>query len=184
MEVDHAKNKYLFTSSRLGFRTWLDDDIQEMALLNADKEVMEFFPFLPSEKQTIEFIQRMQKQFSESGFCYFPVDELETNRFIGFIGLSKQKFDSDFTPCIDIGWRINKKYWGKGLATEGAVECIKFAKNNLQLDRIYSMASKTNSKSIKVMEKIGMTYVKDFEHPKLKKDPTLEKCVLFAINLR
>jgi len=181
--VDNTKGKYLFTSSRLGFRTWLDDDIQEMTLLNADQEVMEFFPFLPSEKQTIEFIQRMQKQFSESGFCYFPVDDLESNRFIGFIGLSIQKFDSDFTPCVDIGWRMNKKYWGKGLATEGALECIKFAKNNLQLDRIYSMASKTNSKSIKVMEKIGMTYLKDFEHPKLNKHPTLKKCVLFAINL-
>ena len=181
--MDKTKGKYLFISSRLGFRTWLDDDIQEMTLLNADKEVMEFFPFLPSEKQTIEFIQRMQNQFSESGFCYFPVDDLKSNSFIGFIGLSIQQFDSDFTPCVDIGWRMNKKYWGKGLATEGALECIKFAKNYLQLDRIYSMASKTNSNSIKVMEKIGMTYIKDFEHPKLEKHPTLKKCVLFAIDL-
>ena len=179
----NTKGKYLFTSSRLGFRTWLDDDIQQMTLLNADEEVMEFFPFLPSKEQTIEFIRRMQNQYSESGFCYFPVDDLKSKNFIGFIGLSIQKFDSDFTPCVDIGWRMNKKYWGKGLATEGALECIEFAKNHLQLDRIYSMASKTNSKSIKVMEKIGMTYIKDFEHPKLKKHPTLEKCALFAINL-
>ncbi len=144
---------------------------------------MEFFPFLPSKKQTGEFMLRMQNQFSENGFCYFPVDHLETNRFIGFIGFSLQNFESDFTPCVDIGWRIDKKYWGKGLATEGALECIKFAKDNLVQDRIYSMASKTNTKSIQVMKKIGMTYIKDFEHPKLVAYPTLKKCVLFAINL-
>lgn len=181
--MDKAKGTYLFTSSRLGFRTWIDDDIQPMTLLNSDKEVMEFFPFLPSKKQTIEFIRRMQNQFLEHGFCYFAVDHLATNRFIGFIGFSMQNFDSDFTPCVDIGWRINKNYWGKGLATEGALESIKYANKHLQLNRIYSMASKTNAKSIKVMEKIGMTYIKDFEHPKLRGNPGLKKCVLFAIDL-
>jgi len=183
MRVNNAKGKYLFTSSRLGFRTWIDEDIQHMTLLNSDKEVMEFFPFLPSKKQTVEFIRRMQDQFLENGFCYFPVDHLETNTFIGFIGFSMQKFDSDFTPCVDIGWRINKNYWGKGLATEGALESIRYANDHLQLKRIYSMASKINSKSIKVMKKIGMTYIKDFEHPKLQENPTLKECVLFAIDL-
>jgi RimJ/RimL family protein N-acetyltransferase len=181
--LDNTKGKYLFTSSRLGFRTWAHRDIQQMTLLNSDKKVMEFFPFLPSEKETVEFIHRMQNQFLENGFCYFPVDLLETDTFIGFIGLSMQQFDSDFTPCVDIGWRIHKKYWGQGLATEGALECLAYAKNDLQLNRIHSMAPKTNLKSIKVMEKIGMTYVKDFEHPKLKENPRLNKCVLFAINL-
>ena len=180
--MDKTEGKYLFTSSRLGFRIWVDHDVQQMALLNADKEVMEFFPFLPSQKQTIEFINRMQNQFSENGFCYFPVDHLETNRFIGFIGLSIQNFESNFTPCVDIGWRIDKKYWGKGLATEGALACMKYAKHALQLSHIYSMASKKNSASIRVMEKIGMSYVKDFEHPKLVESPTLKKCVLFEIN--
>ena len=181
--MDKAKGKYLFTSSRLGFRTWVDADIEQMALLNSDKEVMEFFPFLPSRSQTVDFIRRMQHQFSEEGFCYYPIDDLETNSFIGFIGLSMQHFESDFTPCIDIGWRINKNYWGKGLATEGALACINYAKNNLELKRVFSMASKTNTKSIKVMEKIGMSYIKEFDHPKLTDSIALKSCVLFAINL-
>lgn len=181
--MHRSKGKYLFTSSRLGFRTWNNDDIPQMTLLNSDQDVMEFFPFLPSKKQTVEFIVRMQNQFTENGFCYFPVDDLETNSFIGFIGFSLQKFESDFTPCVDIGWRINKNYWGKGLATEGAMECLKYGKDYLKLTRIYSMASKINSKSTKVMEKIGMTYVKDFEHPKLQENSRLKKCALYAIDL-
>lgn len=181
--MDKVKNKYLFTSSRLGFRTWLDADLDQMTVLNSDKKVMEYFPFLPTEKETREFIQRMQDQFSKNGFCYFPVNHLKSKKFIGFIGLSVQNFDSEFTPCIDIGWRINKKYWGKGLATEGALACIKYAKDKLDIRQVYSMASKTNTRSIKVMEKIGMSYIKDFEHPKLLEYSELKKCALFAINL-
>lgn len=181
--MDSSKDKYLFTSSRLGFRTWYNDDIRQMALLNKDPEVMEFFPFLPSKKETEDFIQRMNLQYSENNFCYFAVDHLETGKFIGFIGLSLQNFDTDFTPCIDIGWRINKEYWGNGLATEGALECITYAKNQLGLHQIYSMASKINSKSIKVMKKIGMNYIKDFEHPRLLNHPSLEICVLYGIDL-
>lgn len=174
---------YLFTSSRLGFRTWSDEDLRQMALLNSDKEVMEFFPFLPSEKETADFIERMQHQFAEKGYCYFPVDDLATDNFIGFIGFSAQHFESEFTPCVDIGWRIDKKYWGKGLATEGAMACIKYAKSDLDLLKIHSMASEINTKSIQVMKKIGMTYVKEFQHPKLMAYPRLKKCVLFALVL-
>lgn len=181
--MDKVADKYLFTSSRLGFRTWLDDDVDQMTLLNSDKKVMEFFPSLPSEKETAEFIDRMQDQFSKNAFCYFPVEHLKTKLFIGFIGLSVQNFDSDFTPCVDIGWRINQKYWGKGLATEGALACLKYAKDQLKILQVYSMASKTNIRSIHVMKKIGMTYIKNFEHPKLTEYSELKKCVLFSINL-
>ena len=154
-----------------------------MNRLNSDHEVMKYFPFLPSEKETIEFIDRMQNQFLEKGFCYFPVDYLETRSFIGFIGLSTQNFESDFTPCVDIGWRLNKAYWGKGLATEGALACLSCAKNNLKLLQIFATAPKINSGSEKVMKKIGMSYMKDFEHPKLQKTPQLKNCVLYQIKL-
>jgi len=181
--VDKNRNKYLFTSSRLGFRTWTENDIEAMTLINGDRDVMKFFPSLPSKKETQDFISRMQEQFSEKGFCYFPVDDLKTNHFIGFIGLSTQNFKSDFTPCIDIGWRIHKKYWGKGLATEGALECLKFARINLKLKSIYAMAPKINSSSVKVMEKIGMSHIKDFDHPKLINTSELKSCVLYKIDL-
>jgi len=154
-----------------------------MTHINKDAEVMKFFPSLSSKKQTLEFIIRMQDQFAEKGFCYFPVDDLKTGDFIGFIGLSIQNFESDFTPCIDIGWRIKKECWGKGLATEGALACLKYAKYELQLESIHAMAPKINSKSVVVMQKIGMSHIKDFEHPKLKKTPTLKNCVLYKIDL-
>ena len=113
-------SKYLFKSDRLGFRNWESPDIEKMAEINADEKVMEFFTDVATKEQTIEFIERMQKQLSDNGFCYFAVDTVENNEFIGFIGLCKQTYEADFTPCIDIGWRLNRKEWNMGYATEGA----------------------------------------------------------------
>ncbi|GEM_PF-1608528 len=65
-------NKYLFTSERLGFRNWEPTDIDELFAINSDKQVMEFFPALPTKEQTIEFIERMNTQFEHKGFFILP----------------------------------------------------------------------------------------------------------------
>ncbi|RZK12370.1 MAG: N-acetyltransferase, partial [Flavobacterium sp.] len=123
--MNTTKN-YLFTSERLGFRNWIEDDIPKMAEINSDPNVMEFFPSLQSAEQTDLFIRRMQQQFEEKSYCYFAVDVLDTDTFIGFIGLSDKDFESDFTPSVDIGWRLSEKQWKKGYATEGALACLKY----------------------------------------------------------
>jgi len=78
---------YLFTSERLGFRAWQQEDIDAMQEINSDARVMEFFPALLTMEQTKAFIERMNRQFDEKSFCYFAVDVLATKEFIGFIGL-------------------------------------------------------------------------------------------------
>jgi RimJ/RimL family protein N-acetyltransferase len=172
---------YIFTSQRLGFRSWRADDALKMAALNADPEVMEFFPKLSSETETQAFIERMQKQFIQKGFCYFAVDELENGEFIGFIGISEQTYEADYTPCVDIGWRLDKKKWGKGYATEGAKRCLEFAFDQMKLETIKSVAPVVNIKSQRVMQKIGMKKVKNFHHPLLAEDARLQECVLYEI---
>lgn len=150
-----------------------------MAEINADREVMEFFPGISSEKETLEFIKRMQNQYADKGFCYFAVDKLDNGEFIGFIGLSEQVFNTDFTPCTDIGWRLKKSEWGKGYATEGAKACLEFAFRQLKIEDVYSMAPVVNLRSELVMKKMGMKKVKIFDHPKLLNDDRLRKCVLY-----
>lgn len=177
-------NKYIFISQRLGFRTWKDSDTDKLFAINSDKEVMEFFPHLPSLEQTKDFIDRMQNQFKKNGFCYFAVDVLETESFIGFIGIAEQTFEADFTPCVDIGWRLDKKYWNKGYASEGAKRCLEFAFEKIGLESIKAVAPKINLKSRKIMDKIGMKYIKDFKHPALKDNTRLGNCVLYEINRR
>lgn len=171
---------YLFTSKRLGFRNWDLQDLDVMfSEINNDNEVMEFFPYKPSKEQTKEFIIRMQKMYSQLGFCYFAVDLLENSEFIGFIGMSEQSYLEELKKFVDIGWRLKKSAWQKGYATEGARACLNYGFNELKLETIYSVASVINSNSIAVMKKIGMTKVKNFDHPKLLDTPNLVSCVLY-----
>ena len=175
------KRTYIFKSERLGFRNWLKSDLEPMAKINADEKVMEFFPDVSSKEQTLNFIDRMQSQFVEKGFCYFAVDKLDTNEFIGFIGLSEQNYKAEFTPCIDIGWRLKHSEWNKGFATEGAKKCLEYAFNNLKIEKIYSIAPKVNSRSEQIMTNIGMKKLYEFEHTLLINNERLKICVLYEI---
>lgn len=171
--------KYIFTSDRLGFRNWTSTDIDKMHEINSDEKVMEFFPSIPTKEQTTEFVHRMMNQFDEKGFCYFAVDKLDDNEFIGFIGLSEQTYKADFTPCIDIGWRIDSNEWNKGFATEGAKKCLEYAFDNLKLENVYSIAPKINKKSEHIMTKIGLKKQYEFKHSLLDNYEDLKTCVLY-----
>jgi RimJ/RimL family protein N-acetyltransferase len=154
-----------------------------MSAINSDKEVMRFFPKNPNKKETIDFINRMKKQFREKQYCYFAVDLLTNNEFIGFIGISDQILDTKFSPFTDIGWRLDKQHWNKGYATEGALCCLTYAKTKLNLKSIHAIVTVKNKNSIHVMKKIGMKKLMNFDHPLLVNYPEIKECVLFQIDL-
>ncbi|MEO6868592.1 MAG: GNAT family N-acetyltransferase, partial [Ginsengibacter sp.] len=82
-------------------------------------------------------------------------------------------------PCIEIGWRFRKESWGQGLATEAAKACIDYGFNKLGFTKIVSFTSALNVKSEKVMQRIGMNYVANFDHPKIEKENLLCQHVLY-----
>lgn len=170
---------YIFTSPRLGFRNWADADIAHMALINADEQVMRYFPSAQTEEQTRAFVLRMQQQYGRNGFCYFAVDRLEDGQFIGFIGLSEQTYPADFTPCVDVGWRLSQQFWGMGYATEGASACLAYGFATCGLQKIMAVCPVVNQPSEQVMIKAGMQKVKTFDHPLLLNDDRLRSCVLY-----
>lgn len=172
--------QYLFSTPRLGFRTWQPFDLDDFAAINADREVMRYFQKPLSREETQAMIDRMLRMYEEKGYCYFAVDHLESKELIGTIGLGWKTFEADFTPCVDIGWRLGKKWWNQGLSTEGASACLDFAKQ-LQIPEVVSMASVGNGASIQVMRKIGMAYWKDFEHSELRDFPHIQQCSLYRI---
>ena len=175
-------NSYLFESARLGFRNWHEQDLEAMAAINADPTVMQFFPGTQDKTATVDFISRMQKLFDKKGYTYFACELLGASELIGFIGLADQDFRSPWTPFTDIGWRLDKKYWGLGLATEGARAVLQFAYSKTDLNEIYAVAPRINQPSIHVMEKIGMTRIGQFAHPKLVDFPELEHCWVYKIS--
>lgn len=173
--------KYVFTSERLGFRNWTDADIDKMTAINQDPETMRYFPNLPSREDTINMIRSFQKEYEEQGYTYFAVETLDEGAFIGFTGLHVPTYEADFMPCVDMGWRLDKRYWNKGYATEAAKRCMQFGFDVVELDKLVATAPKVNLPSIHVMEKIGMKRELEFKHPRLKGIPYLEDCVLYTI---
>ena len=175
-------SKYLFESQRLGFRNWKESDIIPFAKMNSDLEVMQYFPLPLSRKETINLVNRNQSHFKKWDFGLWAVEEKESENFIGFIGLNYADFKSSFTPCFEIGWRLDSRFWGKGYASEGARLCIEKGFEEFNLKEIYSFTSVLNTKSENVVIKIGMKKVMEFEHPKLDKKNLLCKHVLYRIS--
>jgi len=174
-------SKYSIITDRLGLRNWEEKDSQLAHKMNADVRVMEFFPSNWSLEQTTAFILRMKIHYEKHNFCYFAVDRLDTNTFIGFIGLMHQTYETGFNPFIDIGWRLLPEAWGNGFATEGAKGCVKYAFTILNLPYVYAIAPKLNKKSQRVMQKIGMHEHIYFKHPNIDENDPLCECVAHRI---
>ena len=175
------KSKYIFKSERLGFRNWRNEDLDEFAKLNSDKYVMEHFPKTLLRKEVEKLLDKLKNHFGEYGFTYYATEILETKEFIGMIGLAFQEYKTNFTPAIDIGWRLKRNAWGKGYATEGAKRCLEYAFNELDIKKIISVCTINNEKSENVMKKIGMTKKGEFDHPELINSPEYEKHFCYEI---
>ena len=144
---------------------------------------MRYFPKTASLEESKAQIERFNKHFKTYGYTYFAAEILETQEFIGFIGMAWQDWESEYTPNADIGWRLKRSAWGNGYATEGAKACLDNAKKLFGLEKVISVASIGNTNSIHVMKKIGMQEVGTFEHPKLLGYPHLNPCMAYTITL-
>lgn len=170
-----------FETPNLIFRGWKNSDLQSFIDLNANSVVMEYFLKNLTENESIEFYNRIQAEFDEYGYGLYAVELKETGEFIGYTGFHHVTFGSDFTPCIEIGWRLTNSIWNKGYATEGAKSCLDYGFETLHLEKIYSFTSLPNKRSERVMQKIGMQKVKEFDHPLVPIDHPLCRHVLYKI---
>ncbi len=170
-----------FETPRLRFRDWREADLDPFSLLNADKEVMKYFPKTLSTEETKEFYKSIESEFKECGFGLYAVEVKGNDDFIGFVGFHRATFEANFTPCIEIGWRLKKDAWGYGYATEGASACLQYGFNTLGLEEVYSFTADINEPSKRVMTKIGMSYIKTFHHPRVEKNNPLSKHVLYHV---
>lgn len=173
---------YEFESERLGFRRWKDEDKPAFAKMNCNKEVMRYFPKALTRDESDSFINKINKQFIEYGYGLWAVEIKSSKTFIGFIGFYTAAFEAYFTPCIEIGWRLDNEFWNRGYATEGAKACLEYGFNQLGMQEIYSFTAQINKPSINVMKKIGMVQVDSFEHPRIETNHPLRPHVLFKID--
>jgi RimJ/RimL family protein N-acetyltransferase len=174
----------IIETERLVLRTWQKNDVKPFFDINQDMNVIEFLLSSMTIEEVENFIQRCNKSYEENKFCLFATEIKETKEIAGFIGLSIPRFQSHFTPAVEIGWRLGSQYWNKGYATEGANACLTYGFNKCSLNKIVSFTVPNNKRSIAVMKKIGMKKVMDgdFIHPLVPINHKLSKHVLYYID--
>jgi RimJ/RimL family protein N-acetyltransferase len=163
-------------------RSWKESDTAWFVKMNLDPLVMKYFPHTLSADETRSQIQRKKQHFTDHHYGLFALELKGENRFIGFTGFSHPSFDTYFTPCIEIGWRIDSSYWQKGLGTEAAIASLNYGFRKLHFEKIYSFTSIHNQASENIMRKIGMQKISAFNHPKIDSKHYLCKHVLYQIN--
>jgi RimJ/RimL family protein N-acetyltransferase len=174
-----------FETERLAFRVWADRHREPMAALNADPEVMRYFPSTYSREHTDAAIDRWHSQQLAHGWAFSAVELRGSGEFIGMIGISTPRDPLPCSPCVEIGWRLARRYWGQGYATEGAKACLTFGFTQLGLAEIVSFTALANAPSRAVMERIGMTNTNaDFEHPGVPKGNPLRMHCLYRLARR
>jgi RimJ/RimL family protein N-acetyltransferase len=171
------------TTDRLILRGWREADRGPFAELNADPRVMEFMPRLLSREESDNFFDRIQAHFEQHGFGLYAAEHRATGAFMGFIGLQIPNFEERFMPAVEIGWRLGCQWWGQGFATEGAREIVRYAFDVIGLDGLVSFTMPANTRSRRVMEKLGMTHdpADVFEHPRLPYGHPLRPHVLYRL---
>jgi ribosomal-protein-alanine N-acetyltransferase len=170
-------------TERLRLRNWQPSDREPFAKINADPRVMQFFPKSLTREESDAMVDRIEAHFLSKGFGLYAAELRADGRFIGYVGLHTPTFEAPFTPCVEIGWRLASNVWWKGLATEGATAVARHSLENLGLEQIVSFTVPANQRSIRVMEKIGMTRDAsgDFEHPNLPIGHPLRHHVLYRL---
>ena len=169
-------------TDRLLLRSWIPEDLPLFTEMNKDARVMRYFPATLTDEQTESFYHRIQSEFERNGWGLYAVELKSTGTFIGYVGLHEIGFDADFTPGVEIGWRLSAEHHNQGLATEAAKAVLILAKEK-GLSELYSFTAKQNTPSERVMQKIGMTKVGEFENPNLSPDSPLSVHILYKIEL-
>ncbi len=170
-------------TDRLLLRGWRDDDLVPFAALNADPAVMEHFPATLSRAQSDAFVEQIEDRWRSGGPSLWAVEVPGVAPFIGYVGLLAPSFDAHFTPCVEVGWRLAAEHWGRGYATEGAAAALDVGFGTMDLGEIVSFTVEANSRSRRVMSKLGMRHdpADDFDHPNLPAGHPMQRHVLYRM---
>ncbi|SUW63874.1 Acetyltransferase (GNAT) family [Buttiauxella agrestis] len=171
-----------YHTERLILRRWKQSDREPFAALNANPEVMRYFPSTRTREESDKMVNAVEQIIAEKGWGLWAVEEKSSGEFIGFVGLNIPGYELPFSPVIEIGWRLDKPFWGKGYAPEAAIKALEIGFEQFGMTEIVAFTALENLPSQRVMEKIGMTRCEEFDHPMLAEHHPLRRHILYRIS--
>jgi RimJ/RimL family protein N-acetyltransferase len=173
-------------TERLVMRRWREDDREPFAAMNADPEVMRYFP-APLDRATSDaLVDRIEDLFRRQGFGLWALEvagsELaNTGELIGFTGLNPMPGGVPGAGGLEVGWRLARCAWHQGYATEAAVAAAGVAFRGVGQAEIWSMTAVMNQPSQAVMRRLGMTLHARFDHPGVEAGHPLRPHVAYRL---
>jgi RimJ/RimL family protein N-acetyltransferase len=160
-------------------RQWRDSDLEPYAAMNSDPAVMRYFPSTWSREQSEASLERQRSMIAQHGWGLWALDV--DGAFAGFTGLAIPSFQAPFMPCVEVGWRLRREYWGKGVAYRGALQALDYGFNMLKLSEIVSFTAAVNTPSRRLMERLGFVHDAPnyFDHPSIPEGHELCPHVLY-----
>ena len=168
-------------TERLLMRRWRDADRRPFAAMNADPEVMRYFPATLGRAASDDLIDRMEALFHRQGFGLWVLEEASAAEFIGFTGLNPMPGGVPGAGGMEVGWRLARHAWHQGYATEAAAAAVGVGFGGAGLTEIWSMTAVLNEPSQAVMRRLGMTLHARFDHPRIEPGHPLRPHVVFRL---
>ena len=167
------------TPTSIILRQWKDSDLDPFAEMNRDPEVMRYFPRSLTREECREALERFRAEIDSRGWSIWAVEA--DGQFAGSIGLAQPRFEAPFTPCVEIGWRLRREFWGKGVAYRAACQAEAYAFNTMKLPELVSYTATINLPSRRLMQRLGFTHSpgEDFLHPSLPEESHLRPHALY-----
>ena len=161
-------------TERLVLREWVAADREPFAELCADPVVMEHFPAPLTREQSDAFADRVEAHFTEHGYGLWAVEV--DGRFAGFDGLMWT--DVLGGRDLEVGWRLARWAWGHGYATEAARAALAVGLEHAP--EVVSFTAVVNERSWRVMERLGMRRLREFDHPRVAEGSPLRRHLLYS----
>ena len=171
----------MIKTMRLILRPWRDSDLPLFAEQNADPVVMRYLVGPLTRAQSDAYAAQAMRHLEETGYGKWAVEAPGVAPFIGAVGLSRVKFTASFTPAVEVAWRLHRRYWGCGYATEAARAAIEDGFTRIGLNEIVALTALGHTASQRVMDRLGMTRTIEFDHPMIAEDSPLRRHILYRL---
>jgi len=160
-------------------RGFVPEDRHGFVEMNRDPGVRKYFPGLLTPEESLSEMTRIKQHWDTHGFGPWALDV--RGDFAGILGLKWVPPDMPFAPAVELLYRLIPRFWGQGFATEGSLAALEFGFCELHLDTMVAFAVEANTGSRRVMEKVGMVYAGDFDHPSIPELRPLRRHVLYSL---
>ena len=148
----------ILETPRVFLRTLTLEDVDGLLEIFSDPVAMQYYPSVKTRQETLQWIQRNIESYQMHGHGLWAMIDKTRQTFLGECGITIQQIDGE--PIEEIGYHVQRKYWGQGYATEAATACRNYLFDVLQKDRVVSWMRPENIPSRRVAEKNGMTLTK------------------------